>query len=86
MSNSRELKTMNIYEYQFITVCPNDGEKINYSLQVESDQMIMAEHIVETCRQIKGFQEAIASELKEKIGGNVKLTGTHSGVRITSIL
>lgn len=79
-------RAMNIYEYDFSASCPNDGESIKYRLEIECEEMIMAEHIVEICNQAHGYQENIAKELKQKISGNIKLIGTHSGVRITTLL
>ena len=77
---------MNIYRYRFTAKCPADGQQIQYQLEIRTDDMIMAEDIVKHCNHADGYQEYIASKLKEKLGGSVKLTGTHSGVEIISEL
>ena len=77
---------MNTYKYSFKVGCPNDGAKIEYKLTIKSATVIMAENIVKYCSGAEGYQEYIAQVLKEKLGGNLKLVGTHSGVKIITRL
>lgn len=77
---------MNIYHYSFFCQCPNDDKTIEYRLQIKSESMIMAEDIVKHCNHADGYQEHIASQLKLELGGDIELSATHSGVRITTLL
>ena len=77
---------MNTYRYNFKAKCPNDDAEIMYQIEIKTEAMIMAEDIVKTCNHVDGYQEYIAGVIKEKIGGKVTLTGTHSGVYIVSEL
>jgi len=77
---------MNIYKYSFKVKCPNDDAEIVYLLTIKSDQMIMAEDIVKYCNHAEGYQEYIAGVLKEKLGGCIRLVGTHSSVKVITKL
>ncbi len=76
---------MNKYSYTFKVKCPNDGELITYQLSIASEHTIMCEDIVKHCNHSSGYQEYIATYLKDKVGGNVTLSATHCGVKVVSI-
>lgn len=78
---------MNTYRRQFIAECPSDGESILYSLQIESTEKIMVEHINTAVKVVtKGYQEDIARELHGMFPGVLTLQATHQGVAVTTIL
>ena len=77
---------MNRYTYSFSAKCPNDNKQIEYKLLIESESMIQAEDIVRVCSKSDGYQEYIATVIKEQLGGKINLSGTHSGVFIESVL
>lgn len=74
---------MNRYTRRFEAVCPNNGEKIAYTMMIETDVVIMVEDIVAFTDAIgKGFHEAIADDMHAKFGGRQVLTAFHHGVDI----
>jgi len=77
---------LNIYNYKFPVVCPNDGELIIYDLTIESNKKIMVEHIKTSCLMIKDkHHEDIADILKYQFCGKHTIAATHQGVLITTI-
>lgn len=77
---------MNIYRHTFVARCPSDGEMIIYRLQIETQGMVMVEHIKTATSLIKeGYQERIADQLHQQLGGVQRLVATHQGVDIESI-
>ena len=78
---------MNIYRYVFCATCPSDGDQIIYGLEIRSEEKIMVEKIKETCADWPtGFQEDIASDLHERLGGVLRLRAQHQGVEILTVL
>ena len=78
---------MNIYRHVFASVCPNDGEQIIYGLEIRSPERIMVESIKQACAEWdKGFQEEIAADLHEQLGGVLTLRAQHQGVEIVTTL
>ncbi|MFJ3487130.1 hypothetical protein ACIPL1_27480 [Pseudomonas sp. NPDC090202] len=78
--------SVNIYRYQFVAVCPSDGEFITYSLEIRTPEMIMVEHIKTATALIKtGYHEAIADLLFDRFGGEQHICATHQGVAIESV-
>lgn len=75
---------MNRYSVKFKCVCPNNRKVINYTLVIESDEMIMVEeltqHIKDECSE--GYHENIADELFNAFGGSQQLVAIHHGVLI----
>ncbi len=80
---------MNIYTTRFTAACPNDGNPIEYSLKIESEEFIMCEDISEMLDKYALdpiYQEAIADELFRKLGcRRLCITGTHAGIDVASI-
>ena len=76
---------MNIYTYDFKSLCPNDNEVIEYTLVIESGFTIMVEDIVAACEEHKSaFHEVIADDLI-RLGGKQKITAHHCGVKIETL-
>jgi hypothetical protein len=77
---------MNHYEYTFPASCPSDPDQIvEYTLIIESHEMIMAEAIVEACKfERPMYQEDIANHLGKMFPGRVSVHGEHVGVEISS--
>lgn len=73
----------NIYRHQFVSACPANGMAIIYALEIQSERMIHAEHIVTACALHKrAYHEAIADDLHGKFGGFHVLKAHHHGVDI----
>lgn len=74
---------MNIYRHTFALQCPANDEQIIYSLEIQSEQMIMAEDIVkEVQRNSAEFHEALANRLFGIFGEKQIIKATHHGVHI----
>lgn len=75
---------MNKYSYKFKCTCPVNQKNIQYSLTIETEEMIMVEkltqHIKNHCSE--GFHENIADDLFCSFGGLQKLVANHHGVLI----
>lgn len=78
---------MNCYQYTFSAACPVNGEAIIYTLEIESRERIMVEHIKTACALHKsGYHEDIAADLHGRFGGALKLAANHHGVTIETTL
>ena len=77
---------LNIYSYGFTTVCPNDGQYIYYSFDLQVNKIVMVEDIIKKCKTFKSeYQESIANELHKEFGGIQRLTATHQNVKIETL-
>ncbi|MCU9949816.1 hypothetical protein [Pseudomonas sp. PDM13] len=77
---------MNIYRHTFVARCPSDGEMIIYRMEIKTKGMVMVEHIKTATSLIKeGYQEQIADQLQQQLGGVLRIEATHQGVEIESI-
>lgn len=76
---------MNTYRHSFTAICPSDGDVVQYSLQIDSARVIMAEDIVSECA-FDGpiYHEALADQLHAALGGKHTMDATHRGVQITT--
>jgi hypothetical protein len=78
---------MNYYEFEHKSDCPHGGLKDTYRIVLSSCGMVTVESIqkilAETPTTI--YQEVLADYLRNKTGMTVKVTGTHHGIKITSI-
>lgn len=76
---------MNIYETTHSALCPNGQLHDHYEIKVESVGTIQVEHILNTLKSLpeKAYQEALADELRAKLGASVTVTGWHFSVKIT---
>lgn len=78
---------MNTYRYVFASACPSDGETIIYGLEIRSREKIMVERIKDVCAEWpRGFQEEIAADLHQQLGGSLTLRAQHQGVEIVTEL
>lgn len=77
---------MNIYQYQFPVICPNNGEKIDFNLCIESKKTVFVEQIKDFLASRKvAFQEDLAEELYLKFSGRQTIKAVHHGILITTI-
>ena len=76
---------MNIYSIEFVSSCPNNGEVINYRLEIRSQTMIMVEDIESACNVGAEFHENLAAEFHKRFGGRQELTARHGRVEIQTI-
>lgn len=78
---------MNVYEKQFVSVCPNNSQSIIYQLRVETDdKTVMVEHINTACALFsRNYHEDIANSLFNRFGGRQVLKAHHHGVDITTV-
>jgi hypothetical protein len=72
---------MNAYTYSFKVTCPNNGERIQYRLHIESRTTIMVEDIKKACDVESSFHEDLAQQLLP-LGGLQVLVAWHDGVLI----
>jgi hypothetical protein len=75
---------MNVYRHNFVVECPNNGNKIGYSLTIETRDRIMVEQIVEKCNVRTGFHEDLAEAFHDWWGGRQTMVAYHHGVWITT--
>lgn len=77
---------MNKYEFTFYSECPSDTDIILYSVEIESNDVIMAEELTAYCKKFnRGYQEVIADDLFKKFKGRQTIQATHQGVKITTV-
>ena len=76
---------MNEYEVDFFATCPENGERIKYSLQIRTHLVVPVENILAAVGSLThGHHEAFAERLREGFGGLQKLIAWHHGVKITT--
>lgn len=74
---------MNRYKTKFKAKCPNNGDIIEYSLSIESCEMIQVEQIIAFLHGfVDGYHESFADQLQKKFGGRQFLTAIHGSVLI----
>lgn len=74
---------MNIYRYQFVSACPNNGKHIIFHLEIQTKKMVMVEDIKAFADTLANqFHEPIADALFGRFGGYQILTARHHGVDI----
>lgn len=74
---------MNRYKTKFKAKCPNNGDTIEYSLMIESFEMIQVEAITAFLHEFEdGYHESFADKLQDKFGGFQRLTAIHGNVTI----
>jgi hypothetical protein len=74
---------MNRYKIKFMSTCPVNEDRIEYSLEINSCKTIMAEAILDTVDGFKkGFHEEFADVLHAKFGGKQFMSAVHGGVLI----
>lgn len=74
---------MNRYKTKFKAKCPNNGDIIEYSLMIESFEMIQVESIISYLHEFNdGYHESFADKLQDKFGGFQRLIAIHGVVTI----
>lgn len=74
---------MNTYRFNFIAVCPTNGESIHYSFQLHTHSKVMVEEIKKACLEGGAeFHEDIADRLYQRFGGHQTIIAKHHGVEI----
>jgi hypothetical protein len=74
---------MNRYKIKFMSICPVNEDRIEYSLEINSCETIMAEVILDAVDGLKkGFHEEFADVLHAKFGGKQFMSAVHGGVLI----
>jgi hypothetical protein len=79
---------MNLYRTWFAARCVNNGKAIEYDLQIESENFIMAEKIedaVHQCAAVGMYHEEIADFLHVELGGVQTLHAWHGRVELTTV-
>jgi len=78
---------VNTYTHTFVAECPNNGERITYTLSITKATQLMVEDIkAAAAEHSKGYHEAIAHALWVKLGGQLVLDAIHDGVHIRTVL
>lgn len=81
------ITALNTYRYQFVAICPVNGEAILYSLAIQKAERILVEHIKTACALHRsGYHEDIAADLHSRFAGELLLTANHHGVEIETRL
>lgn len=74
---------MNIYRYQFVSRCPNNGRPIIYALEIETDEVVRVEHIMTAAAlHESAYHEEIADDMHARFKGRQTLKAHHHGVDI----
>jgi hypothetical protein len=77
---------MNIYTTRFSALCPVNDQGIDYTLTIQTGEVLMVEKIREVLDGIReGLHEHIADQLCDKFGGAQRLKAMHHGVEIETI-
>ncbi|BBB65874.1 hypothetical protein UNDYM_1621 [Undibacterium sp. YM2] len=81
-----QTKNMNNYRYQFVSLCPTNGDAIIYTLEIQSKKMIHVEHIITAAALHKSnYHENIADDFINRFGGHQTITALHHGVEIITV-
>lgn len=77
---------MNAYTTRFFARCPSNQIRIDYSLRIETYEMLGVEDILTALDEVdEGYHEEIADQMFARFGGIQKLTADHHGVTIETI-
>lgn len=77
---------MNAYTTEFFADCPNNGARIKYTLRIETESVILVEHILAATESFTNdFHEHIADALHGRFGGKQTLVADHHTVRIETL-
>lgn len=76
---------MNAYRTNFFAVCPVNGIRVSYALEISTSDVIPVESILGYLGGVKeGLHESIAADLQSKFGGHQRLTANHHSVEIST--
>lgn len=74
---------MNTYKTKFFALCPVNGARIEYLLEIRSSDFIEVEAINRAVLTLhSGFHEDFADQLKAALGGAQTLVAEHHSVTI----
>lgn len=76
---------MNIYRTRFNSRCPENGDIINYELEIQSRETLMAEWIERAAAVESSLHEVLADALFKRFGGRQSLKARHGSVEIETI-
>ena len=77
---------MNIYTQRFRSNCPRNKRRVEYTLRIESCEMIMVEDIQSFVEDLKdGYHEGFADELFARFGGVQTLDAHHHGTDVRTV-
>lgn len=77
---------MNRYRTTFFALCPANGTRIEYELEIVTGERLMVERIMEVVNAMTcGFHEDFADALQLSLGGSQVLRAQHHGVEIETI-
>lgn len=77
---------MNTYTTTHRAACPNGDLMDTYQITIRSESTIMVEDIISTLKNAPNpiFQEALADHLRNVLGAEIIVSGTHHGIEIES--
>lgn len=73
---------MNIYTFGFVTECIKNDDLIQYTLEIRTSNVIIAEDLMEFAVPDKALHEDLADRFFERFGGRQKMVATHGAVMI----
>lgn len=76
---------MNIYRLSHRASCPN-GNLLDVYITIKSKSMVMVEDITSAIKSTPNpiFQEDLADHLRDTLGAEIIVLGTHYGIEIES--
>jgi hypothetical protein len=78
---------VNTYTHTFVSACPNNGQRIAYTLRITKATQLMVEAIkAAVAEHPQAFHEDIAHALWRQLGGELVLEAEHDGVHIRTVL
>ena len=77
---------MNIYRLSHRASCPNGNLVDVYKITIKSKAMLMVEDITSAIKSVPNpvFQEDLADHLRNTLGAEIIVLGTHYGIEIES--
>ena len=78
--------TLNTYRTEFFAQCPNNGQRIKYSLSIQTTDVIPVEQIIAKVQSIsEGYHEELADDLLLSFSGTQTMVADHHGVMIETL-
>jgi hypothetical protein len=80
---------VNAYTIQFASRCPTNGVRINYTLRIETGDMLPVEQLAAAVEAVESsggaYHEEIADQLAAQFPGKHTMTAMHHGVLIETV-
>lgn len=73
---------MNVYTYGFASECIKNDDLIQYTLEIKTSNVIIAEDLMEFPVPDKALHEDLADHFFERFGGRQKMIAIHGEVMI----